>query len=155
MDSPVAWDIPNLYDWSQRADFKQPARSVAVQGRCYDAGAANYALYGLMGKLCNRNLPFIFERLKTWKNWAYGVTADLETRGWLKAGYDGSQRQANGTCGPWEYPSTAVPSFTPYSILPSGHPSWASHPDVLNTPWLTTTFDFTWLPLKGRSRRQR
>jgi hypothetical protein len=128
----VAWDINELFGLSagpnrQRGagngSFKQPSRSVSVNGKCYDAAAVNYVMYGKIASLCQEFnwLGKWGQEMKAgaWKRLAYGHGVDGETKAWYEAGYDG-----------WST-SSSVYSFTPYKVGQAG---------TLNK------LNFTWLP---------
>ena len=98
-------------------------------------GALNYVQYGYMGKLCSKtfgssrySLPSIMLKVEFWKNLAYNVPPDLETKAWTKAGYNG-----------WS-PTTNVRSFTPYHVP---QPTDRTEPET-NTPFRVD--DSTWCP---------
>jgi hypothetical protein len=108
--------------------MKEASRSVRVDGKCYDAAAVNYVLYGLMGRLCGKKWTDLYNNLKTWKAVAYLQTVDEETLGWMGAGFHKT------------WPGHRVLSATPYStrIRPTTE-GW-------------TTLDFAWSPYHGGRR---
>lgn len=111
-------------------EFGSAERSVAVDGRCYDSGAVNYALYGKMAKLCNKNLGDVLGTIDAWKREAYGTQTDPETRSWCVTAYEGWACSAGrGSC------NMGTPfSWTPYAVA-ADHPTYSGR-----------AFTYTWLP---------
>ena len=137
-DVTKAWDINQLHWMAEKGrrkifdasakEYREPSRSVQISGKCYDSAAVNFVMWGLMGKLCNKEPDFLIGRVKTWKKNFYGTVPTYETIDWIKAGFNG-----------WT-PETKVPSTTPYVV----------NKDPKRKQWDAENFPFTfhWLPYK-------
>ena len=101
-----AWDIVPLREMSKRKKgagypFGDPmegkmsnvswARSVQVKGRCYDAGAVNFVMFGRMARLCQgcwiADWNDVYNRILAWKvagHWEFPRTEALD---WAYAGW--------------------------------------------------------------------
>ena len=136
MEFDRAWDIVELYSWSSTG-FRESSRSVSVNGRCYDAAAVNYVLYGWIGRLCasdsarlamkNRRVVTswsdVWGKAKSWKEFAYGHAPGVETKDWTWAGWKG-----------WPLKFKNLPrSTTPYRVLPE-----RIKKDLLRAKWRPT-----------------
>jgi len=115
-----AWDIDDLYQKSKdEGTFKEPFRSVTVDGQCYDSAAVNYVQFGHIARLCGKNKTVAIGKINAWKRRQYGHSSDPETMAWFEAGYNG-----------WT-PGKTVYSFTPYYITgqkETGNYEWIWRP---------------------------
>jgi len=125
-----AWDVYDLYLMSKKGT-REHWRSVSVNGRCYDAGAVNYVLYGVIGRLCKetklvKNWSDIWSRVSLWKSVAYSKGPDIEVKDWTYVGFLG-----------WPRGGSMPRSTTYYEVR---------RKDGKKTPETSVSFVWVWKP---------
>jgi len=126
-----AWDIRQLFEYSQGTNGCTDCRNtVAFEGKCYYAGQVNFAMWGLMFKLCSE---------------------------WMNKGY--TEQDAHDFVTIWkgnEYGQGAdnvfvqqAQAFTAYGYTGTGSLAGAlSHCPLSKLKWKAFSFDWAWEPFK-------
>lgn len=134
MYNPRGWDIHQLFDkkdWLsayQGCATWECGETVEVDGGCYDMGAVNYVMWGLMHDLCHGSAASALAWPTAWKVIRFLELPDPQTTGWIRAGWAG-----------WDRRSAAAPSHAAFrGCRPCGKKDTSA------------AYQFTWEPfIKG------
>jgi len=151
-----AWDILEVNAWAQYGEYKEPERSVTVDGTCFDAAAVNYVLYGFIAKWCSLHCAsrgedryesdYVRGNVRLWKSWGYNnEDVDPETLAWIEAGYSADLR------GNFRTPHES--SIMPYDVSTEYDPDDPDQKRLLEA--MKGGLNFKWAPYKGMATSKR